>query len=48
VAALVLLAVDNRTALEVIVVVLLALAASIRTMGYTSANWVMAVPLYRC
>jgi Fusaric acid resistance protein-like len=35
VAALVLLAVDNRTALEVIVVVLLALAASIRTMSYT-------------
>ena len=35
VAALVLLAVDNRTALEVIVVVLFALAASIRTMSYT-------------
>jgi uncharacterized membrane protein YgaE (UPF0421/DUF939 family) len=35
VAALVLLAVDNRIALEVIVVVLLALAASIRTMSYT-------------
>jgi len=35
VAALVLLAVDNRTALEVIVVVLLALAGSIRTVGYT-------------
>ena len=35
VAALVLLAIDNRTALEVIVVVLLALAASIRTVSYT-------------
>jgi Fusaric acid resistance protein-like len=35
VAALVLLAVDNRTALEVIVVVLVALGASIRTMSYT-------------
>ena len=35
VAALVLLAVDNRTALEVIVVVLLALGASIRTVSYT-------------
>ena len=35
VAALVLLALDNRTALEVIVVVLFALAASIRTMSYT-------------
>ena len=35
VAALVLLAVDNRTALKVIVVVLFALAASIRTMSYT-------------
>jgi uncharacterized membrane protein YccC len=35
VAALVLLAVDNRTALEVTVVVLFALAASIRTMSYT-------------
>ncbi len=35
VAALVLLAVDNRTALEVIIVVLLALAGSIRTVSYT-------------
>ncbi len=35
VAALVLVTVDNRTALEVIVVVLLALAGAIRTMGYT-------------
>ena len=35
VALLVLLAVDNRTALEVIIVVLLALAASIRTVSYT-------------
>jgi Fusaric acid resistance protein-like len=35
VAVVVLLAVDNITALEVIVVVLLALAASIRTMSYT-------------
>ncbi len=35
VAALVLLAVDNRTALEVIVVVLLALGASIRTVSCT-------------
>ena len=35
VAVLVLLPVDNITALEVIVVVLLALAASIRTMSYT-------------
>jgi Fusaric acid resistance protein-like len=35
VAALVLLAVGNRTALEVIVVVLLALAGSIRTVSYT-------------
>jgi hypothetical protein len=35
VAALVLLAVDNRTALEVVIVVLLALAGSIRTMSYT-------------
>ena len=34
VAALVLLAVDNRTALEVIIVVLLALAGSIRTVNY--------------
>jgi len=34
-AALVLLAVDNRTALEVIIVVLFALAGSIRTVGYT-------------
>ena len=34
VAALVLLAVDNRTALEVIIVVLFALAASIRTVNY--------------
>ena len=34
-AALVLLAVDNITALEVIVVVLIALGASIRTMSYT-------------
>ena len=34
VAALVLLAVDNRTALEVIIVVLLALAGSIRTVSY--------------
>jgi len=34
-AALVLLAVDNRTALEVIIVVLLALAGSIRTVSYT-------------
>jgi hypothetical protein len=33
-AALVLLAVDNRTALEVIIVVLLALAGSIRTVNY--------------
>ncbi len=35
VAALVLLAVDNRTALEVIIVVLFALAGSIRTVSYT-------------
>ena len=35
VAALVLLAVDNRTALEVVIVVLLALAGSIRTVSYT-------------
>ena len=35
VAVLVLLAIDNITALEVIVVVLLALAAAIRTMCYT-------------
>ena len=35
VAALFLLAVDNRTALEVIIVVLIALAVSIRTMSYT-------------
>ena len=35
VAVLVLLTVDNRTALEVIVVVLFALATSIRTMSYT-------------
>ena len=34
-AALVLLAVDNRIALEVIIVVLFALGASIRTMSYT-------------
>jgi len=34
VAALVLLAVDNRTALQVIIVVLFALAASIRTVNY--------------
>ena len=35
VAALVLLAVNNRTALEVIIVVLFALAGTIRTVGYT-------------
>jgi hypothetical protein len=35
VAALVLLAVDNRTALEVVIVVLFALAGSIRTVSYT-------------
>ena len=35
VAAVVLLAVDNRTALEVIIVVLFALAGSIRTVSYT-------------
>jgi len=35
VAALVLLAVDNRTALEVIIVVLFALAGSLRTVSYT-------------
>ena len=35
VAALVLLAVDNKTALEVIIVVLFALAGSIRTVSYT-------------
>jgi len=35
VAALVLLAVDNRTALEVVIVVLFALAGAIRTVSYT-------------
>jgi Fusaric acid resistance protein-like len=35
VAAVVLLAVDNRTALEVVIVVLFALAGSIRTVSYT-------------
>ena len=42
VAALVLLAVDNRTALEVIVVVLVALAASIHTVNYAWYTAAMA------
>ena len=42
VAALFLLAVDNRTALEVIVVVLFALAMSIRTVSYTWYTAAMA------
>ena len=42
VAALFLLAVDNRTALEVIVVVLFALAISIRTVSYTWYTAAMA------
>ncbi len=42
VAALFLLAVDNRTALEVIIVVLFALAASIRTVSYTWYTAAMA------
>jgi hypothetical protein len=41
-AALVLLAVDNRTALEVIIVVLFALAASIRTVNYAWYTAAMA------
>ena len=42
VAALFLLAVDNSTALEVIVVVLFALAVSIRTVSYTRYTAAMA------
>ena len=42
VAALFLLAVDNRTALEVIIVVLFALAMSIRTVSYTWYTAAMA------
>ena len=41
-AALVLLAVDNRTAIEVIVVVLVALAASIHTVNYAWYTAAMA------
>ena len=45
VAALVLLAVDNRTALEVIIVVLVALAASIHTVNYAWYTAAMAAAI---